>query len=123
MIETLAGSGEPGFVGDGGSARLACLNEPKNVALDCRGGLFIADSENHVIRKMDLATGLICTVAGCPPSGGQPVSPKPQSGARQEPDPLEEDPFAEPVPTSRARYTQQRDLSGMVRFVVGSGPS
>ncbi|MER3423678.1 MAG: hypothetical protein C4293_11045 [Nitrospiraceae bacterium] len=58
-IGTIAGNGEPGFAGDGGSALAASLNEPKNVVLDSSGHLYIADSENHVIRRVDLETGII----------------------------------------------------------------
>ncbi len=46
-IGTLAGTGEPGYSGDGGPAVAACLNEPKNLALDGLGNLYIADSESE----------------------------------------------------------------------------
>src|SRR5439155_20655641 len=62
-ITTIAGTGEPGCSGDGGPALKACLNEPKSVTIACRA-LYIADSENHRIRKVDLTTGFITTVAG-----------------------------------------------------------
>ena len=63
MIRTVVGSGEAGWSGDGGAAVAARLNEPKAVALDHDGNLLIADSENHVIRKVDRRSGLITTVA------------------------------------------------------------
>ena len=52
-----------GYSGDGGAATNANLNHPNCVALDAFGNLFIADSQNDVIRKVD-TNGLITTVAG-----------------------------------------------------------
>lgn len=65
-ISTLAGNGEPGFEGDGGPSRSARLNEPKGVAVDDHGNVYVADSENHAIRKIARVSGLISTIAGVP---------------------------------------------------------
>ncbi len=64
MIRTLAGNGESGCTGDGGPSIRARLNEPKGVTIDCHGHVYVADSENHVVRKIDRTTGVISTVAG-----------------------------------------------------------
>jgi uncharacterized protein (TIGR03437 family) len=61
-ISTVAGSGSPGYGGDGAAATSASLNHPGAVALDASGNLYIADTENHVIRKVTGTT--ITTVAG-----------------------------------------------------------
>ena len=53
LILTIAGTGVSGWSGDGAVASAACLNEPKSVTLDAEGNLFIADSENHIVRKID----------------------------------------------------------------------
>ena len=63
VITTVAGTGESGFSGDGGPAVQAELREPSGVALDGAGNLYIVDSENDRIRKVD-STGTITTVAG-----------------------------------------------------------
>ena len=63
-IETVAGTGTYGFSGDGGPATAAQLYNPFAVALDASGNLFIADLENHRIRRVDAASGVITTVAG-----------------------------------------------------------
>jgi sugar lactone lactonase YvrE len=68
-IETVAGTGQPGYSGDGGPATAARLNEPFHCDLDGHGHLYIADALNHCIRKVDLATGTITTVAGCGKKG------------------------------------------------------
>ena len=62
-ITTVAGTGERGFSGDGGPATAARLNNPRGVAVDGAGNLYIADRWNHLIRKVD-STGTITTVAG-----------------------------------------------------------
>ena len=63
MITTVAGNGEDGFAGDGGPATEASLDDPAGLAMDARGRLYIADSNNQRIRVVDL-DGLISTVAG-----------------------------------------------------------
>ena len=62
-ITTVAGSGEVGFAGDGGPATGAKLANPRDVAADADGNLYIADRGNQRIRKVD-AAGIITTVAG-----------------------------------------------------------
>ena len=61
-MSTLAGTGVPGFGGDGSTAGTAQLNFPTGVAVDANGNVYIADSLNHRIRKV--ASGNINTVAG-----------------------------------------------------------
>jgi sugar lactone lactonase YvrE len=63
IITTVAGTGFVGFSGDGGPATVARLWNPDGVAVDGTGNLFIADRDNHRIRKVD-STGIITTVAG-----------------------------------------------------------
>jgi DNA-binding beta-propeller fold protein YncE len=60
---TVAGTGVPGFAGDGGPATAAALNGPFAVAVDALGRIFIADEFNHRIRMID-AAGKIGTVLG-----------------------------------------------------------
>jgi sugar lactone lactonase YvrE len=63
-ITTVAGSGTPGFSGDGGAATAAKLDAPTGIALDGSGNLYVADFNNHRIRRIDAATQKISTVAG-----------------------------------------------------------
>ena len=64
IISTVAGSATQGFGGDGGAATSAMLDRPEGVAVDGAGNLYIADTENHRIRKVDASTGIISTIAG-----------------------------------------------------------
>jgi DNA-binding beta-propeller fold protein YncE len=64
QVVTVAGDGAAGYSGDGRLAAFAELNEPTGVAVDAKGDLFIADSANNVIRRVDARTGIITTVAG-----------------------------------------------------------
>ena len=63
IITTAAGNGSATFAGDGGVATKASLNGPPGVAFNNSGSLYIADSSNNRIRKLD-ANGIITTVAG-----------------------------------------------------------
>jgi uncharacterized protein (TIGR03437 family) len=56
--------GETGYSGDGGPAVEATLNGPEGLALDSRGGLLLCDADNHVVRRVDLASRVIQTFAG-----------------------------------------------------------
>jgi DNA-binding beta-propeller fold protein YncE len=76
-IHHVAGTGEQGYSGDGGPARAARLAGPKGLAY-ARGKLYVADTENHVIRRIALETGVITTVLGTGRRGDGP-----------EPDPLQ----------------------------------
>ena len=64
IISTIAGTGEPGYGGDGGPGTLAQLREPNDCYLDGRGGLLIADIQDQRIRRLGLDTGIITTFAG-----------------------------------------------------------
>ena len=68
IIETLAGTGLPGFSGDGGPANVAKLNAPYGLAVDSAGTVYIADLGNHRVRKVS-RDGIIMTVAGTGQAG------------------------------------------------------
>lgn len=67
-IGTIAGTGQAGFSGDGTNAITANLNSPQAIAADAIGNLYVADTGNNRIRKID-ATGRIATIAGTGDSG------------------------------------------------------
>ena len=64
IITTIAGTASSGFAGDGGPANSALLNLPTGLGIDSAGDIFIADSGNNRIRRIDAISGVITTVAG-----------------------------------------------------------
>lgn len=63
-MTTIAGNGQRGYGGDGGPAVDASLAAPHELVFDARGDLYIVERDNHVVRKVDMKTGMISTVAG-----------------------------------------------------------
>lgn len=68
VVTTLAGTGEPGFDGDGGPASRARFNAPVGVAVDGVGAIYVADTLNHRVRRID-PDGTVSTVAGSGTAG------------------------------------------------------
>jgi DNA-binding beta-propeller fold protein YncE len=64
IISTVAGTGARGYSGDGGPARDAVFDAPKELALDPGGDILIVDTENHAIRRIYAANGFVETIAG-----------------------------------------------------------
>jgi uncharacterized protein (TIGR03437 family) len=75
VINTIAGFGTPGFAGDGGAAIKAQLNHPRAVAVDAAGNVYVADTDNGRIRKID-PLGKISTLAGDPQSNAPILGPR-----------------------------------------------
>ncbi len=72
-LNRLAGTGATGYSGDGGSALDATFNGPKGIAYSrSDNSLYIVDTENHAVRRIDLATGIIKTVLGNGEKGDGP---------------------------------------------------
>ena len=121
LIRTVAGTGDADWSGDGAAAYVARLNEPKSLTLDAEGNLFIADSENHVVRKIDQKTQCIMTVAGrihAFEAGAKLVSPVSNAEG------IDDDPLAETRRVNMHAVTQQADLSGTVRYIAtGTAPA
>ncbi len=63
-ITTIAGTGTPGYSGDGGHPTLAQINRPEGIAVTPGGSILIADGLNHRIRSISPNTGVITTIAG-----------------------------------------------------------
>ena len=68
-IHTVAGTGQAGYTGDGGPATQATFNKPHEIRFDAAGDLFVVDMVNNAVRKIDMKTGIITTVAGTGESG------------------------------------------------------
>ena len=64
VIRQIAGTGEAGFTGNGGPAKLATLSGPKGIALDAAGNAWLADTESHTVRMINARTGNLELMAG-----------------------------------------------------------
>ena len=64
VITTVAGDGNEGYISDNVAATSTSLNNPRDVAVDTSGNIFIADTGNRRIRKVKASTGIITTIAG-----------------------------------------------------------
>jgi len=70
LISTVAGTGTPGYSGDGGPATAAMISNPAGIVIDGAGNLYFADAGNHAIRRIDAVSEWITTVAGVPTESG-----------------------------------------------------
>ncbi|MDX2267875.1 MAG: SMP-30/gluconolactonase/LRE family protein [Bryobacter sp.] len=86
LLTTIAGTGQPGFSGDGGPATQAQLRQPHSIVFDRQGRLLICDIGNHRIRRYDPRTGQIETYLGTGekknPQDGDPLDGTPLYGPR-----------------------------------------
>ena len=86
FISTCAGTGQPGYTGDGGAANKAQFKQPHSIQFGPEGDLYICDIGNHTIRKVDMKTGVISTFAGTGATGptpdGAPIEGTPLKGPR-----------------------------------------
>jgi len=124
-ISTFAGNGTAGYSGDGGPAREAQLKQPHSLQFGLDGHLYICDIGNHVIRKVDAATGIISTFAGTgkpgPTPDGAPISGTPLKGPRS----LDVDREGNLwLATREGNQVFRLDLrSGTIHHVAGTGAS
>ncbi len=86
VITTVAGTGKAGYSGDGGPATAAELKQPHSLQFGPDGSLYICDIGNHVIRRVDMKSGVISTFAGTgepgPTPDGAPIQGTPLKGPR-----------------------------------------
>ncbi len=64
VVTTIAGNGAPGYAGDGQAENEVQFKQPHSVVLDSAGGLLVADTGNHRLRRIDLKTGFVETISG-----------------------------------------------------------
>jgi len=77
-VRTMAGTDKAGATGDGGAARLATFNGPKHLCVDLDGNVLIADTENHLIRKVLVREDKIVRVAGTGKKGDSGLGGPPE---------------------------------------------
>jgi streptogramin lyase len=80
IITTIAGTTARGYSGDGGPALAAVFDAPKEMAIYRDGSLLIVDTENHAIRRIERATGIVSNIAGGRQGTGGDGGPATQAG-------------------------------------------
>lgn len=120
VISSIAGSGETGFAGDNGQAVNAKFNKPQGIAVDGAGNLYIADSGNHRIRKVD-ANGLISTIAGSGVQGFSGDGGAATAARLNEPSALVVDDAGTVYFADRRNYRIRKISNGKISTVAGTG--
>jgi len=77
-IHHVAGTGKKGFTGNGGPAKQATLSGPKGIAVGPKGNIYLADTESHTVRMIDLKTGKLELIAGDGKKGDGPEGQDPK---------------------------------------------
>ncbi|MEZ4364747.1 MAG: DUF4215 domain-containing protein [Kofleriaceae bacterium] len=122
VITTVAGSGVGGFAGDGGPATAARLLAPASVAVDDLGNLYVADTSNNRVRRVDAATGAITTIAGTGSFGsGGDGGPATSAQLRPQGLAISGSAFLYATESSRHRVRRIDLVSGMITTVAGTG--
>jgi sugar lactone lactonase YvrE len=121
-ITTVAGSGERGFAGDDGPAIEAELSRPHGVAVDGVGNIYISDSDNHRIRKVD-TSGVITTIAGTGEPGYSGDGGPALDAMIVDPYVLVVDGGGNLLVGGSGNVIRMIDPSGIISSVVGTGES
>jgi DNA-binding beta-propeller fold protein YncE len=120
MITTLAGIGTRGYGGDGGPAIRAQLDQPEGMVFDAAGNLYVADSANNRIRKID-ARGIITTIAGTGVAGYSGDG-GPALAAKLQPDDLGFDPAGNLYVAEFGNHAVRMiDPKGIIKTIAGTG--
>jgi hypothetical protein len=120
-VAAVAGSsGVPGFSGDGGPATEAQLDTPRGLAFDTEGNLYVADSQNHRIRRIGV-DGLITTIAGTGEAGQSGDEGPALEATLREPNGVEVAPDGSVLVADTGNHRIRRiDASGTIRTLAGS---
>lgn len=119
-ITTIAGIGTRGYVGDSGPATRAQLDQPEGMAFDGAGNLYVVDSANNRIRKID-THGIITTLAGTG-TAGYTGDGGPALQAQMQPDDLVFDPAGNLYIAEFGNHVVRKiDTKGIIRTIAGTG--
>jgi len=122
-IATVAGNGTLGYSGDGGAATNASINQPRSVAVDAFGNLFIADAGNNCIREVD-TNGIIATVAGIGTVGYSGDGGSATEAELNNPTAVAVDGMGDIfMADSGNNCIREVDVSGVISTVAGNGTS
>ncbi len=122
-IQTYVGTGEAGYAGDGGPADKAVCNEPFMCDFDSAGNLFYTEAKNHIVRRVDKATGNVTTVAGNGELGFSGDGGPATNAAMQEPYSLSVDGNGDIYIVDRLNAVVRKvdGATGIITTVAGTG--
>ena len=124
-MTTLAGTGIAGYSGNGGQATSATLRNPLRAEYDADGNLIIADTGNHVLRRVDAVTGVITTIAGTGTSGSSGDGGQATSARLNNPSDIAFDSAGDIYIADRSNHKIRRITvaTGVITTVAGTGSS
>ncbi|HEY6414536.1 MAG TPA: Ig-like domain repeat protein [Edaphobacter sp.] len=121
-IAIVAGTGTQGFSGDSGTATSAQLDSPQGLVIDAANNLYIADTHNHRIRKLNLTTGTITTIAGSSTPGFDGDTGPATSGHLNLPTALALDPAGNLyIADTQNHRVREVDTTGIITTIAGNG--
>ena len=122
VVTTIAGDGTAGYSGDGGPAAHAQLSGPAALATDSKGNLYIADTGNSAIRKLDIRTGDLSTVAGTGVLGFSGDSASAKAAQLNRPEGITLDPQGNLFisDTGNQRIREVAATTGIISTIAGS---
>ncbi len=122
-IQTVVGTGEAGYSGDGGPAVSAALREPFMCSFDIKCNMFFCEAQNHVVRRVDASTGHITTVAGTGEAGYAGDEGPATEATLNEPYSLEVDAAGNVYIVDRLNAAVRRvdGTTGIITTVAGTG--
>jgi sugar lactone lactonase YvrE len=123
IITTVAGTiGVLGYSGDGGPATAATFNSPNGIALDAAGNLFVADTANNCVRRVDGLTGLVTTIAGTGVGGYNGDHIQAKTARLNAPWSVSLDPAGSIYVADQENHRVRKiDASGVITTVAGTG--
>ncbi len=122
VIQTVAGNGTSGYSGDGGPATSAELSDPFGVFADGSGNIFIADTDNFIIREVTASNGNIQTVAGTPGTSGYAGDNGPATSAQlDEPEGVYVDGSGDIFIADTFNSVIREVIAGTISTVAGNG--
>jgi streptogramin lyase len=123
VVTTFAGTGKPGYSGDGGPATQAQFKQPISIQFSPDGNLYVCDIGNHAIRKVEVATGKISTFAGTGKAGPTPDGAKFEGASLNGPRTIDFDSDGNLwLVTREGNQVFKFDLkAGVLHHVAGSG--
>ena len=123
IITTVAGTGERGYSGDGGTAAAALMSEPFMCAFDSSGNMYVAEAMNHCIRRIDAHTGVIATIAGTGAEGYSGDGGPATAATFNQPYSLQVDANGDVYVVDRLNYVIRKidAATGIISTVAGTG--